>query len=81
MPWNKPVIARFLTVVVFAGVVAGLLANSHSDLAAEMSRAQFGPATPALVKEMHLLRDEHDPIADMVEGQLAPARGGSHSKR
>jgi len=81
MPWNKPAIARFLTVVVFAGVVAGLLSNSHSDLATEMSRAQAGQATPASVKERHLLRDEHDPIADMVESQLAPTRDGSHSKR
>ena len=81
MPWNKHAIARLLTVVVFAGVVAGLLSNSHSDLATGMSRAQAGTATLASVKEMHLLRDEHDPIVDMVKSQLAPARDGSHSKR
>jgi hypothetical protein len=79
MPWNRPVMARFLTAVVFVGVFGGLLSGNQWVLALELSHAQAGRATPASVEDMQLLRDEHDLIADMVKTQLAATGSGFDS--
>jgi hypothetical protein len=79
MLWNRSVLARFLTAVVFAGVFGGLLSSSQWDLALAPSPAKAGPASRASTEEMQRLREEHDLIADMVKAQLAATGSGFDS--
>jgi hypothetical protein len=77
MAWDRPVMARLLTTVMFASVIGGLLLSNQWDLRVEPPKVQADRATPASSEMMRLLRDEHDLVADMVKAQLATSDVGS----
>jgi hypothetical protein len=68
--WDRPLVARLLTAVVFASVFGGLLLGNQWDLRAGPLQVGAGRADPASPEMMRLLRDEHGLVAEMVKAQL-----------
>jgi hypothetical protein len=67
MPWDRPVVTRLPTAVMLASVGGLLFLSSQWVRMAEASRDQ---ASPASLKMMQLLQDEHRLIGEMLKAQL-----------
>ena len=68
MSQNRPLLARFLIMGTFAGVIGGLLLSGpwgHAPL------TRTAPASPEMIQ---LLRDEHGLVTNMLKAQLAAER-------
>jgi hypothetical protein len=66
MSQTRPLLSRFLSAAVLAGVIGSLLVSYQWSHAAAPS-----PAAPASAAMMQLLRDEHGLVAMMVSTRLA----------
>ena len=71
MSQNRPLLARFLIMGAFAGVIGGLLLSGPWGHAAEPLATRTAPASPEMIQ---LLRDEHGLVTNMLKAQLVAER-------